>query len=686
MELYSTRGMTVYPPFLTNIIVQIYESKLLSNYANVHRLQLQLINSFMRYKASIKLALLIHHDTLNHDNSKKLLKRLRVSSVSDWLEFAKFDLQEVRVADSVSELLSILQTLQSGWLHADAHANEIEFLHKNCSKVIKGFESVQSSIDLINLILEINNQNSINENRLSLPKLKLTTSILDSIIDILFKEFDGIFDYVLCSLQSFIKSDRKIDYFFRAHQGNNIIPFVQSSQVEIRIGSVFLSKYSITSKVEPSFDLILELSPIVVQAVSENSNGYTSSLSFFNKHLGVKIEYIDLLDNKIHEDERFVDQLTFIHDDENLFKFENVSERMYYRKLLHYYKDGIVDGKEEYAIEIMQKVFGLPIERLRTIESQIRNELGMYESQEYEHLLISYETLFAKLAEPLEVGVMERVSLQDYARKNRLRSTDILDIELKFWLNKAKLFSESGETSSLYKVLIQISLIDFQNPIIEELQNRHGISIADNEQISERNKVFEEYLSYIQIVYEDQKVTSDERRFLEIQRKRLRISEKEAYELEFLEKNLMGLLHKEPDDYYEMQCENFKLGGILLSQGIIDDKQLEHGLEIQSRDPAVKLGVILYDLGYVDHGELNRILELQKYLMFRKRSYFLGSMALKFAFIDRRQLKECLKLQELEFQSSKINRKLGDILLDQGYISQAALSFLISIQSLSKQV
>ena len=34
-----------------------------------------------------------------------------------------------------------------------------------------------------------------------------------------------------------------------------------------------------------------------------------------------------------------------------------------------------------------------------------------------------------------------------------------------------------------------------------------------------------------------------------------------------------------------MQKENFKLGGILLSQGLIDDQQLQLGLEIQSRDP-----------------------------------------------------------------------------------------------------
>ena len=202
--------------------------------------------------------------------------------------------------------------------------------------------------------------------------------------------------------------------------------------------------------------------------------------------------------------------------------------------------------------------------------------------------------------------------------------------------------------------------------------------------IIERNKLFSEYLSYLQIVYANQQVRPDERRFLEIQRKRLRINEREAFELEFLEENLVGVLHHELDDYYEMQKENFKLGGILLSQGLIDDQQLQLGLEVQSRDSGTKLGAVLYELGFINNTQLKRCLDLQKHLVFRRKSYLLGSIALKFAFVDQRQLKECLKKQEQHFHEYQINRKLGDILLEKGYISNQALSFLLSIQSLSK--
>ena len=75
---------------------------------------------------------------------------------------------------------------------------------------------------------------------------------------------------------------------------------------------------------------------------------------------------------------------------------------------------------------------------------------------------------------------------------------------------------------------------------------------------------------------------------------------------------------------------------------------------------------------------------MQKHLVFRRKSYLLGSIALKFAFIDQKQLKECLKTQEQHFHEYQVNRKLGDILLEKGYISNQALSFLLSIQSLSK--
>ena len=393
---------------------------------------------------------------------------------------------------------------------------------------------------------------------------------------------------------------------------------------------------------------------------------------------------MNLPQGNIKQDKRFVEDFLFLHNHSGEYGFENVNERMYYHKLLHYYKDGVVDEQEEQAIKIMQKVFNLPLDRLRIIEKRIKSELGIHEDTQHQKNIESYKQLFLSLSDELEIEAMERLSLQEHARNMNLRSTEIWEIELSCWIAKALEFIKSSDKNRLRLVLVQISLIDFQNPFIKKCKDEYEVSIDDHDLIIERNKLFSEYLSYLQIVYADQQVKPDERRFLEIQRKRLRISEREAYELEFLEENLVGVLHHELDDYYEMQKENFKLGGILLSQGLIDDQQLQLGLEIQSRDPGTKLGAVLYELGFIQHSQLKRCLDMQKHLVFRRKSYLLGSIALKFAFIDQKQLKECLKTQEQHFHEYQVNKKLGDILLEKGYISNQALSFLLSIQSLSK--
>ena len=439
-----------------------------------------------------------------------------------------------------------------------------------------------------------------------------------------------------------------------------------------------------TGSVQNSFEPILCLSPIIIAPTVESYDEVQTKLVFFEKFHGTLIEYVNLPQGNIKQDKRFVEDFLFLHNQSNEYGFENVNERMYYHKLLHYYKDGVVDEQEEQAIKIMQKVFNLPLERLRIIEKRIKSELGIHEDTQHQKNIESYKQLFLSLSDELEIEAMERLSLQEHARNMNLRSTEIWEIELSCWIAKALEFIKSSDKNKLRLVLVQISLIDFQNPFIKKCKDEYEVSIDDHDLIIERNKLFSEYLSYLQIVYADQQVKPDERRFLEIQRKRLRISEREAYELEFLEENLVGVLHHELDDYYEMQKENFKLGGILLSQGLIDDQQLQLGLEIQSRDPGTKLGAVLYELGFIQHSQLKRCLDMQKHLVFRRKSYLLGSIALKFAFIDQKQLKKCLKTQEQHFHEYQVNKKLGDILLEKGYISNQALSFLLSIQSLSK--
>ena len=152
-----------------------------------------------------------------------------------------------------------------------------------------------------------------------------------------------------------------------------------------------------------------------------------------------------------------------------------------------------------------------------------------------------------------------------------------------------------------------------------------------------------------------------------------------------LQEHLVGVLEHEQDDTYLMQKENFKLGGILLAKALISDEQLNHALEVQNREKGTKLGGILYELGYIGPEDLKRCLDLQEHLYFRKDSYLIGAIALKFALIDQRQLKEGLRLQESIFREKRKHQQLGEILLSKGYISQQTLDFILSIQRLTAE-
>ena len=683
MIINSLESVRDFPPFFSDLIVQIRESKLLANYANVFRLQLELFDSIVRYKAAIKLSLLIKYDPDRKLPISAHLQELRSPDTSLWIKFALCNLDGLKVDKSSQPLLKSLQTIFMKWSFAGSHKSlrrEMEDLSRG---LISNYQAPKNSIELITLLQTFITNSIEHEISKSSHLVEKSSNFLEAGLATLVEEISRVLEYRLCSLQSFVSDANSIEYFFRAHYGGSVLPFVINTSEEIKIGSVFLMKETST-KNKNSFEPILCLSPIIVSPAAQKYDEMQTRLMFFQKFHGTIIEYINLPKGNINQDQRFVEDFIFLHDMSEEYGFENANERMYYHKLLHYYKDGVVDEQEEQTIKIMQKVFNLPLDRLRIIEKRIKSELGILEDSHHQKNLESYRQLFLSLSDELEIEAMERFTLQEHARNMDLRSTEVWEIELACWTDKASTYMKSGDKNNLRKALVQISLIDFQNALINQCKEDYDVSIDDHEMIIERNKLFSEYLSYLQIVYANQQVRPDERRFLEIQRKRLRINEREAFELEFLEENLVGVLHHEIDDYYEMQKENFKLGGILLSQGLIDDQQLQLGLEVQSRDPGNKLGAVLYELGFINNTQLKRCLDLQKHLVFRRKSYLLGSIALKFAFVDQRQLKECLKKQEQHFNEYQINRKLGDILLEQGYISNQALSFLLSIQSLSK--
>ena len=60
------------------------------------------------------------------------------------------------------------------------------------------------------------------------------------------------------------------------------------------------------------------------------------------------------------------------------------------------------------------------------------------------------------------------------------------------------------------------------------------------------------------------------------------------------------------------------MGEILLSQGYINQQQLEHALE-QHQHTGISLGTVLMRLGFIDEDTLNAVLGKQLELSYRKR-------------------------------------------------------------------
>ena len=52
------------------------------------------------------------------------------------------------------------------------------------------------------------------------------------------------------------------------------------------------------------------------------------------------------------------------------------------------------------------------------------------------------------------------------------RSTEIWETELSCWTAKVEEFINTNDTARLRSVLVQISLIDFQNPLIQKCKDQ----------------------------------------------------------------------------------------------------------------------------------------------------------------------------------------------------------------------
>jgi|GEM_PF-1054496 len=689
MGILDRNQLQLFPPFLATLCTQIRESELLENSMNINRLQLDLVGALVRYLAVLKISLLRSSDKEHAaEHLSTILSRFYAPTGSIWIQAlergGKKSFQNLfgKSGKGQKEREEICRILNGFLFHTiDSDGPMMKTLENFKAEFEKEDLKCSTHIEILEILTIYEELVSSQDLVRSRDRIDSANIYLSETISYLLNELAPLFEYKLGTLESYVTHEKTVLGFFRVHYGQSFFPTLLSLEERVRIGSVFLLK---EGKRE-TYTEILELSPFLIQSECPESACSESGMSFYSSFHGNHAGYTNFQCGHDLKDKNFSQWLQNYWSKQEQMEFLTENEELYYRKLYSYWAMGIVDEKEEQALQIMHKVFNISIERLQVIEERVKKDLGISDDQESILSKNSYRELFEELTSGNILEALERVTLQEHARILGLRNTETWEVELRTWLSRARSLMDSQNHEDLEEILVQIALIDFQNPILKECMDSYGINTDEDPRIIERKKLFTEYLGYLNIVYTDQVVTPDERRFLEIQRKRLGITEKEAFELEFLEDNLVGVLEHEQDDTYLMQKENFKLGGILLAKALISDEQLNHALEVQNREKGTKLGGILYELGYIGPEDLKRCLDLQEHLYFRKDSYLIGAIALKFALIDQRQLKEGLRLQESIFREKRKHQQLGEILLSKGYISQQTLDFILSIQRLTAE-
>lgn len=689
MGILDRKNLHLYPPFIALLCSRIRESELLENSLNVNRLYLEMVRALVQYLAVIRMTLLHKKGSPEAEQKLKVIvPKFSYPNSAKWLEALTVDasqLTEISASFSSEEINDIeeIDKILSNFLHAKigCHKNIAGLLEEVRTELQESSLDCVTNFNLLEILITYADVVCVSGDR-TMSRIRRANKFLSDTSIYLLNALKSLFDYKLGTLESSFYDDSGYRGFFRIHYGQAFYPILVPLEVEGRIGSVFLFKEC----KKDSYRQIMPLSPLLIQRDCSVTDCSGSSLNFFVGNTVTHACYRNFYcghDLQDRELQPWFEKYRPLEESEGLLEG---NEKVYYQRLYDYWSSGTSDSQEERALRIMSKVMNLSVDRLYEIEDLVKQKLGVSDSHEGNSRRDSYRQLFEELTSCNVVEALERVTLQEHARALGLGNAETLELELKTWVKRARelMDSQPSECSEeLAEVLVQIAFIDFNNDILKECAECHGINIHDDPRVKSRENLFGDYLKYLKIVYDDQVVTKDERRFLEIQRKRLGLTEKEGFELEFLEEKLVEVLDQEHDQTYLMHKENFKLGGILLAKALITEEQLNHALEIQSREKGTKLGAVLYELGYVDPSELKRCLDLQEHLYFCKESHLLGSIALKFALVDQRQLNEGLRMQEALFQEKKEHRPLGEILLSKGSISQQTLDFILSIQRLT---
>ncbi len=112
-----------------------------------------------------------------------------------------------------------------------------------------------------------------------------------------------------------------------------------------------------------------------------------------------------------------------------------------------------------------------------------------------------------------------------------------------------------------------------------------------------------------------------------------------------------------------------KIGELLIQEGFVTEEQLNEAIALQSGSPThVPLGEIL-----IRQRILSRI-ELQQILKKHKRRLFIGELLVNAGYVDHDAIEKALEVQQFE------RKRLGAILIEHGYLTEANLITLLSTQ------
>jgi type IV pilus assembly protein PilB len=119
----------------------------------------------------------------------------------------------------------------------------------------------------------------------------------------------------------------------------------------------------------------------------------------------------------------------------------------------------------------------------------------------------------------------------------------------------------------------------------------------------------------------------------------------------------------------DQPLESKRIGELLLKEGVIDEKQLEQALNVQTQQSVYKpLGEILKELGFVSRDKLQDVI-----LKYRKQIP-LGELLVKMGVISEFQLMQAL------FAREHGTKKLGQILAEKGLVTRSRLAEALCVQ------